>query len=197
MAKESVFRSTRAAAGAKLLLFLLQAFLALGAQLKPTQVTFGGQSGELDVDNPPLLLGVKKDGGALFTDYKTRIEFRNQGGDVILKDIAIAGYAGRFTDLVPANATKLKIDTSRVTKGLPLLKRGETWTEPGLSFSISEDLCLNKSCSHQAPHNRTEKMKQVHIIFKSREPPHINHDNSYPVTKRNSFTSILTRNVKP
>lgn len=138
MAKDSIFRSTRVAAGAQLVLLLLQAFLVLGAQLRPTQITFGGQSAELDSSKPPLLLGVKKDGGPLFTDYNTRIEFRNQGGDVILKDVTVVAHAGRFTDMVPSNATKLKIDTSGITKGLPLLKRGETWTDPGLSFSISE-----------------------------------------------------------
>ena len=147
MAKDSIFRSTRVAAGAQLVLLLLQAFLVLGAQLRPTQITFGGQSAELDSSKPPLLLGVKKDGGTLFTDYNTRIEFRNQGGDVILKDVTVVAHAGRFTDMVPSNATKLKIDTNGITKGLPLLKRGETWTDPGLSFSIS---CLERSLPRAA-----------------------------------------------
>ncbi len=91
MAKDSVFRSTRVAAVTQVLLLLLQAFVVLGAQLKPTQVTFGGQSAALDADNPPLLLGVRKDGGPLFTDYNTRIEFRNQGADIDLKDISVVG----------------------------------------------------------------------------------------------------------
>lgn len=118
MTKDRLLCSTRAEAWTLSRIWRIVAFLStlqtivLSAQLKPTQVTFGGQTGELDTKNPPLLLGVKKDGGPLFSDYNTQIVFRNQGADVILKDVAVAGYAGRLTDPIPSNATKLELDTS-------------------------------------------------------------------------------------
>jgi len=60
--------------------------VVLGAQLKPTSITMGGKTGALESGAAagPLLLGVKPDSGPLFDKYGVEIQFRNNGGDVIL-----------------------------------------------------------------------------------------------------------------
>jgi hypothetical protein len=120
-----------------LTVILLAIESSLAAQLKPTRIIFGGQSGNLEGGAPPLLLGIKANSGALFDKYQVQVAFRNNADDVLLKDVKVAVYAGSFTTSVPDDATKLEIDASNLNRNLPLLKKGEVWPDNGIKFDLS------------------------------------------------------------
>ena len=81
--------------------------------------------------------------GSLFDKYNVAIQFRNNAADVILKDVAVTAYAGKFTDPASVNAStpQLDVDSSDANKNLPLVKRGETWDS--LKFKIASSSIPN------------------------------------------------------